>query len=79
MSTHVFEDVPPQGQDPLLTHLCGRKSIDFSAQGKERQTYQLTRDFPMLRCRIAVLQHQLAASKPRGWKELWRDKRDSAQ
>ena len=33
----------------------------------------------MLRCRIAVLQQQLATSKPRGWKELWRDKRDSAQ
>ena len=79
VSAQVFEDIPRQGQDPLLDHVCGRKSIDLSAQGKERKTYRLARDFPMLRCRIAVLQQQLATSKPRGWKELWRDKRDSAQ
>lgn len=79
VSAQVFEDIPRQGQDPLLALMCGRKSIDFSGQGKERQNYRLARDFAMLRCRIAVLQQQLATSKPRGWKELWRDKRDSAQ
>ena len=78
VSSQVYEDVPRQGQDPLLARVCGRKSIDLLAHGKERNTYRLARDFPMLRCRIAVLQQQLATSKPRGWKELWRDKRDSA-
>ena len=79
VSTHIYEDIPRQGQDPLLARLCGRKSIDLLAHGRERKTYRLARDFPMLRCRIAIVQQQLATSKPRGWKELWRDKRDSAQ
>ena len=77
--SQAFEDIPPEGQDPLLTILCGRKTIDFSAHGKDRTLYRLARDFPMLRCRIAVLKKLLDTSKPRGWKELWRDKRDSAQ
>ena len=75
----AFEDIPPEGHDPLLSLLCGRKSIDFDTNRDERDVYRLARHFPMLRFRIAVLEKHLASSKPRGWKELWRDKRDSAQ
>lgn len=76
--SQAFEDVPHEGQDPLLSVLCGRKSVDFDISGGQRDLYQLGRHFPMLRFRIAVLKKQLANAKPRGWIELWRDKRDSA-
>lgn len=75
----AFEDIPSEGHDPLLSILCGRKSVDFAAGEGERDVYRLARHFPMLRFRIAVLKKHLTNSKPRGWKELWRDKRDSAQ
>ena len=79
MRSKIFEESPGQCDDPLLPLLCGRKSVDLFVQKKERNIYRLSRDFPMLRFRIAVLKKQLAVSRPRGWKELWRDKRDSAQ
>ncbi|MCJ1404907.1 hypothetical protein MMC11_008133 [Xylographa trunciseda] len=79
VQAQAFEDIPSHAHDPLLPLLCGRKSTDLFGHGKERSTYRVARDFPMLRFRIAVLKKQLAISKPRGWKELWRDKRDSAQ
>ena len=78
-STPTEDNTPSERQDPLLPILCGRKSISFFLSGKERTIYRLARDFPMLRCRIASMSKQVASTKPRGWKELWRDKRDSAQ
>ena len=77
--SEAFEDIPSEAHDPLLSNLCGRKRIAPDAGTRERDVYRLPRHFPMLRFRIAVLEKQLAMSKPRGWRELWRDKRDSAQ
>lgn len=79
MRSNVLKEFPGQCDDPLLPLLCGRKSVDILVQEKERTVYRLSRDFPMLRFRLAVLKKQVAMSRPRGWKELWRDKRDSAQ
>ncbi|KAI9755367.1 MAG: hypothetical protein M1835_000829 [Candelina submexicana] len=73
-----FEDVASEGRDGLLLTLCGRKSMDTSAFGKERSAYHLPQHFPILRFRLAVLRRQLSFTKARGWKELWRDRRDSA-
>lgn len=77
-SSKPFEDVPAEAHDPLLHPLCARKSFDAFGIGKPDRTYRVERDFPMLRNRLATLKRQLSVSKPRGWKELWRDKRDSA-
>ena len=33
----------------------------------------------MLRCRLAILKRQLEKARPRGWRDLWRDKRDEVQ
>jgi type VI protein secretion system component VasF len=44
----------------------------------ERAKYNLARDFPILRSRLAVLLQHLAQTKPRTWRELWQDKRDSS-
>lgn len=74
-----FEGIASEGWDPLLLKLCGRKNLETSSNFiKERSAYHLPQHFPILRFRIAVLKAQLSATKARGWKELWRDRRDSA-
>ncbi len=77
-SLKPFEDLPKEAHDPLLASLCGRKSFDAFELGEQHMTYRVAHDFPMLRCRLASLKMQLSVSKPRGWGELWRDRRDSA-
>ena len=72
-------DVPPEGQDPLLAQLCGSRLAATSILAKEKSIYRLDKDFPMLHSRLAILAKHVEGTKPRGWKELWRDKRDSAQ
>jgi hypothetical protein len=74
-----FERVPKEGEDGLLDELCGRKRCKAWAKRPERETYDLQHDFPILRSRIATLNYHLSIRKPRTWKDLWRDKRDSAQ
>jgi hypothetical protein len=66
-------------EDYLLAELCDSKTLALPTLCKEREFYRLSRDFPILRSRIAVLQQQMTNLKPRGWREIWNDKRDSAQ
>lgn len=73
-----FEGVPEVGMDNLLMTLCGHKSYESIPKLRERDIYELPRDFPIYRSRLAVLICHLNARKPRSWKELWQDKRDSA-
>lgn len=73
-----FPGVPLEGRDCFLSLLCGRKTFHSPPMPVDQDTYDLQRHFPILRSRIAALHRLLSASKPRGWKELWRDKRDSA-
>lgn len=75
----AFKGEPSEIQDHLLAHLCGSKTVVLPTLCKEREFYRLGRDFPILRSRIAILQQLIADLKPRGWKEIWKDKRDSAQ
>jgi hypothetical protein len=78
-SMNIFEGESPKAYDPLLQKLCNSKSFESPSLFKEREFYRLRRDFPILRSRIASLQQQMSNLKPRGWKEFWNDKRDSAQ
>lgn len=73
-----FAGVPLEGRDHLLSSLCGRKSFHTPQIPSDQDSYDLQRHFPILRSRIAGLHQILSASKPRGWRELWHDKRDSA-
>ena len=73
-----FAGSPHECQDQLLHSLCGRKSFRSAWVPSDQDTYDLRRDLPMLRSRLVGLHRTLSASKPRGWRELWRDKRDSA-
>lgn len=74
-----FEGIPVQGRDEVLTQLCSRKRCSAISQCQERDIYNLARDFPILRSRLSILTRHLSLRKPRSWRELWQDKRDSAQ
>lgn len=76
---NAFKGEPPEAHDPLLRRLCTSKSVMLPSSCKEREFYRLRRDFPVLRSKIASLQQQMLNLKPRGWREIWKDKRDSVQ
>ncbi|KFY61809.1 hypothetical protein V496_04867 [Pseudogymnoascus sp. VKM F-4515 (FW-2607)] len=73
-----FENIPEAGRDTFLERLCGRKRYQSNYNSPERETYDLAHDFPILRSRLLPLLRHLSAKKPRTWRELWEDKRDSA-
>lgn len=73
-----FEQILEAGQDKFLTIICGQEVYEGNPKLRERMIYDLPRDFPVYRSRLAVLISHLNARKPRSWKELWQDKRDSA-
>jgi len=82
-STNPFSGIPLEGEDPVLGRLCGRKILELPehpfANLTDRDYYRLHRDFPFLRSRIITLKRLLDAGKPRGWKELWWDRRNAGQ
>jgi hypothetical protein len=71
--------LPTYQPDELLLNLCTKTGGLPETLGPDRESYRLSRDFPILRQRIAILQHQLSSVRPRGWLAMWRDKRDRAQ
>jgi hypothetical protein len=74
-----FDGIPREGRDSLLSSLCGRKRSCLDPEYQERDSYDLVHDFPMYRNKIAAIHRHLSTHKPRTWKEMWHDKRDSAQ
>ena len=76
---NAFKGCPEAIVDPLLGDLCGNRVKPSTCSVNERDYYRLKRDFPILRSRIAILQQHMVRCRPRGWRELWKDKRDSAQ
>jgi hypothetical protein len=77
-SRRGFKEMINNADDMILQQLCSSKDHQFPELFKERDFYRLKRDFPILRSRLATLNHQMSNLKPRGWKELWKDKRNSA-
>jgi hypothetical protein len=71
-----FEGISEHGRDHYLDSICSRKQ--WRAVGDERETYDLCLDFPIMRGRLAILAWHLSKKKPQTWRELWRDRRDSA-
>jgi hypothetical protein len=76
-SISPFYGIPKEGADPVLTALCGRKRPEPRFEIQDRDTYHLSGDFPVLKSRIAALSFHLSSKRPRTWKQLWNDKRDS--
>ena len=77
-SRKIFKQMASHMDDITLQQQCSSKELQFPELFKERDFYRLKRDFPILRSRLAILSHQMSSMKPQGWKELWKDKRDSA-
>lgn len=69
-----FAGVLPEIQDPSFAQL----KYDFDHL-PERESYRLSRNFPILRSKIAIVHQQLSTTEPRGMRQLWHDTRDSAQ
>lgn len=77
-SLNPFEGLPEGCKDHSLFILCGKKQSNFTIRLREPEFYILSKDFPILRSRLAILAHYFSHKRPRNWKELWNDKRDSA-
>jgi hypothetical protein len=60
-----FERVPKEGRDELLMTLCGYKRCQTNLELRERDAYDLPRDFPIYRSRLAILLRHLTSRKPR--------------
>jgi hypothetical protein len=77
-SLDPFKDLPAECKDNGLMRMCGRKQHNLMDGLQELDSYVLSRDFPILQSRLALLNHYFSNKLPRTWKELWNDKRDSA-
>jgi hypothetical protein len=73
-----FDDIAGPGHDTFLAELCGRKRCKM-VFAEDRDSYDLARYFPMYRSKLMALDQYMSKRRPRTWKELWQDKRDSAQ
>ena len=65
--------------DKLLFVLCAESRIEHEVVPKDRPIYFLDRDFPVLGGRIKLLIEDLKESRPQGWRQLLRDRRDTVQ
>ena len=65
--------------DKLLWALCAEPTIEHSLVLENRSAYFLDRDFPVLSGRIRMLIKDLKDSRPDGWRQLLRDRRDTVQ
>ncbi|KIV96657.1 hypothetical protein PV10_00495 [Exophiala mesophila] len=72
-----FGDCSKREQDVLLNELCSREHCDLTAN-EDRDNYDPCEDFPLYSNRFKVLHQVLMNTKARTWKQLWKDKRDSA-
>lgn len=77
-SLNPFADLPEGCVDGSLSELCSRKQSNFATWLPEHDSYNLRKDFPILGSKLAALAHNFSNKRPRTWKELWNDKRDSA-
>jgi hypothetical protein len=65
--------------DPFLFQLCATKLFTHPSVPQDRFTYFAHRDFPVLGERVELLEKELRGTKPKNWKGLVRDNRDTTQ
>lgn len=66
-------------EDRMLFALCAEAHIEPEFVPEDRPTLFLDRDFPVLGGRIKLLIEDLKESRPEGWRQLLRDRRDTLQ
>ena len=72
-----FHRMPKEGVDKFLAKLCSRERNPLPDSLRQSETYDLRKDFPVLRCKIAIIANRLSNKQPRTWKQIWNDRRDS--
>ena len=65
--------------DSLLELICGRKHFSHSSVPPDRFTYFVPRDFLVLGERVDLLGTELREARPKNWKSLFQDRRDTTQ
>ena len=65
--------------DRLLFALCTEPHFEHAIVPNDRPNFFLDRDFPVLGGRIKLLMEDLKDSRPQGWRQLLRDRRDTVQ
>ena len=77
----LFKSSPElqENGDKLLFVLCAESRIEHQIVPKDRPILFLDRDFPVLGGRIKLLMEDLKESRPQGWRQLLRDRRDTVQ
>lgn len=68
-----------ENPDPFLFQLCAKKLYTHSSVPQDRFTYFTHRDFPVIGERVELLEKELRGTKPKNWKDLVRDNRDTTQ
>jgi hypothetical protein len=68
-----------ENPDPFLFKLCATKLFTHPLVPQDRFTYFAHRDFPVLGERVEPLKEELRGTKPKDWKGLVRDNRDTTQ
>ena len=77
----LFKNSPElqENGDKLLFVLCAESRIEHEIVPNDRPIFFLDRDFPVLGGRIKLLMEDLKESRPQGWRQLMRDRRDTVQ
>lgn len=68
-----------ENPDPFLFQLCAKKLFTHPSVPQDRFTYFAHRDFSVLGERVELLEKELRGTKPKNWKGLVRDNRDTMQ
>lgn len=65
--------------DPFLNALCSENFFSHPLVPQDRFVYFVHRDFPVLGGRVKRLGDELKGARPKNWKDLLRDRRDTTQ
>lgn len=65
--------------DSLLKLICGHKNFVHESIPQDRPVYFAPRDFPALSKRMELIGAAMREAKPKDWKSLLRDRRDTTQ
>lgn len=68
-----------QNPDAFLHSICTTKLFFHMSVPHDQLVYRADSDFPVLGERLKLLQKELRGTKPKNWRDLIRDKRDTTQ
>lgn len=77
LEIYPFKDKLAKERDDTLMELCGSHS-SISSSLTRHEEYIFSTHFPVLESRLVPLLRRLSNKRPQTWRQLWKDKRDSA-